>query len=685
MPSILPDHPDPEDGPGAQGDQPGGFSEAAAVWRGPGARLTPLTPGTGRDPGRGPPPPRRLGEILVARGAVSSGDLAAALRRQAAQGPGRARLGEILTMQGYASERAVAEALAEQLGIPFADLDHAPPGPQEFPPALLDAALRFRAAPWRDATGALRLASPDPEGLRGREGALRRAFRLPPGPPPLAATTGPAFDRCMLRLHPEARARRARARTPRGLSAEALTAPAARLLVGGGLVTLVLSLAFAPAIALPALFMATLLFNVANIGMRVAVTLAALTGRWRPPAAALRDPARLRPKGVAVEAAQPRISLLIPLYREPGMAAPLLAALARLDHPVEKLEAVIALEPDDPDTLAALRACAPPRWVKIVTTPVGGPKTKPRALNHALDFCSGEIVGIYDAEDRPDPDQLRKVAAAFARGTGKLACVQARLAFRNEDDGWIARCFAVEYETWFQLVLPGMARLGAPLPLGGTSVFFRRRILQRIGAWDAHNVTEDADLGIRLARAGYVTGLVDSETAEAATRTPLAWIRQRSRWQKGYLMTWLAHMRTPWRLLRDLGFGGFLGFQAHFLGSAASFLGLPLLWGVWLWWIFVGPPWQANWFHGALGMALFSGLALGQIVAVGSALLAVTLSGRTRLRRTALSLPFYFPLGTASAFKATLEAAVAPAFWDKTDHGAEPARDERGEAHPPAA
>jgi cellulose synthase/poly-beta-1,6-N-acetylglucosamine synthase-like glycosyltransferase len=618
------------------------------------------------------PGTRRLGEILLEREAVSSADLLAALNRQAAQGPGRARLGEILTAQGKVAPRAVAEALAEQLGLMFADLDQDPPAAEHVAPTRIAACLRHRAVPWRSGGGEVYLAAPDPESLFGRETALRRAFGLGNEVRVrFVVVTGGAFDRLMLRLHPEVRAMRARARTPRALSAEALMGPVPRTLIGAATAGAVLALLFAPELALPAAFMAALALNFINLALRLAVTLASMAGPWTGPESARRPEGRALPRAAAAEAALPRISLLIPLYKEPGMAAPLIAALSRLEHPAEKLDAVIALEPDDPATAEALRALRPPPWVRIVVTPPGLPRTKPRALNHALDFCRGEIVGIYDAEDRPAPDQLAKVAEAFANGSGRLACVQARLAFRNEKDGWIARCFAVEYVTWFHLVLPGMARLGLPLPLGGTSVFFRRKALERIGAWDAFNVTEDADLGMRLARAGYVTGLVDTETEEAATRRPLAWIRQRSRWQKGYLMTWLAHMRNPWRLWRDLGTRGFVGFQALFLGSAAAFLGQPLFWAIWSWWLLIGPPWEVDWFQGSLGFVLFGGLLLGQGVAVLTAVIALRRAGRSNLIPTALSLPLYFPLGSMSAVKATLEAVLAPDFWDKTDHGEE--------------
>ncbi|MEM1315242.1 MAG: glycosyltransferase family 2 protein, partial [Pseudomonadota bacterium] len=331
----------------------------------------------------------------------------------------------------------------------------------------------------------------------------------------------------------------------------------------------------------------------------------------------------------------------------------------RLDYPRERLEVLLAVEEDDRETIAALRDAAPPDWMRIIETPEGRPRTKPRALNHALDFASGALIAVYDAEDRPPPDQLRRAAETFAQAPAQIACLQARLTFYNAESGWIPRCFAIEYHTWFRVTLPALARLGFPLPLGGTSLFMRRRALERLGAWDAHNVTEDADLGMRLARAGYRTALLDSETQEEAVRRPWAWIRQRSRWQKGYLVTWCTHMRSPARLWRDLGPTGFLGFQLLFLGSAGAALTQPLLWSAWIWWGLAGGS-----------AALVWSLHAGQAAMLAGALLAVRRAGRPRLARWALSLPLYWPLATASAFKALVEAAMAPTWWDKTGHGA---------------
>ncbi len=601
---------------------------------------------------------QRLGEILVAHGVLTRAGLDRALQRQRASA---SRLGEILCADGAARPGDVAAALAAQRSLRFVDLDATPPDADLLRVSDLVNCLQRRAIPWRRLSGALVIAAADPDALDGAEALLRRAFRVPAHEAIVIAACAPeALDRHLSERFPQELARRAASRTPRRLSARGLAGPWARLALAAGLLLAGGLLAAAPGAAIPALFVAALLVNVVNVALRL--TMMAM------PAAATHLP-HPRRDGPAPDGPPPRISVLIALYREPAMAAPLIEGLRALDYPPERMEVLLALEADDAQTAEAIRAAAPPPWIRTIVTPPGGPRTKPRALNHALDFARGEIIGVYDAEDRPAPDQLRKVAAAFAGASGKLACVQARLAFRNEDDGWIPRCFAVEYATWFSVMLPGLARIGAPMPLGGTSVFFRRMALERIGAWDAHNVTEDADLGVRLARAGYATGLIDSETAEEATRTPLAWIRQRSRWQKGYLITWLTHMRAPRRLWRDLGPRGFLGFQAHFIGAASAFLAQPLFWAIWALPQAAGGILDAPPLRGPLGAALLGALLIGQGVVVASCLLGLRRSGREGLRLTALSLPLYWPLGAISAMKSLAETAIAPMYWDKTEHG----------------
>lgn len=364
----------------------------------------------------------------------------------------------------------------------------------------------------------------------------------------------------------------------------------------------------------------------------------------------------------------PTISLLIALYGEADIAPRLIRRLSALDYPRDRLDALILVEQDDTPTRTALAAADLPHWMRVIPVPSGRIRTKPRALNFGLDFTRGDIVGIYDAEDAPAPDQLRTVAASFAAAPPDIACLQGALDFYNPTTNWMARCFTIEYAVWFRLILPGLERLRMPLPLGGTTLFLRRKVLTQIGAWDAHNVTEDADLGFRLARHGWRTAILPSTTLEEANCKPLPWIRQRSRWSKGYLMTWLVQMRSPRRLWRDLGPRGFLGFQITVLGGTLQPVLAPLLWSLILVPVLPGHPMHDHLPPAALGavltLCLFSQFA-GLVIAATALRLAGHRIGWVWLP---LMTP-YFALATFAAFKSLTEAALRPFHWDKTRHG----------------
>jgi cellulose synthase/poly-beta-1,6-N-acetylglucosamine synthase-like glycosyltransferase len=289
-------------------------------------------------------------------------------------------------------------------------------------------------------------------------------------------------------------------------------------------------------------------------------------------------------------------------------------------------------------------------------------------MNYALRFCLGDIVGVYDAEDRPDTGQIRKVVQHLQDAPPEVACVQGYLDFYNTDTNWLSRCFTIEYAIWFRVLLLGVQRLGIPIPLGGTTVFFRRHVLEQIGAWDAHNVTEDADLGMRLARFGFRCEMIASTTMEEANCRALPWIKQRSRWLKGYAITWATHMRDPRALLRDLGLRGFLGFQVLFLGAITSYLSIPLFWVIWTGSIgFDLAFWKT--FPSWLLTGFFASMLLGQAVMLTVAAIAARDSGRLWLLPWILTLPLYWPLGAIAAYRAIAELFYAPFYWHKTEHG----------------
>ena len=247
----------------------------------------------------------------------------------------------------------------------------------------------------------------------------------------------------------------------------------------------------------------------------------------------------------------PRYTILCPLYREAEVVPQFVQAMQALDYPADKLQILFLTEEDDLETRKAIEAMLLPQHFNIVTVPAGQPRTKPRACNFGLLQATGDYVVIYDAEDIPDPLQLKKAVLTFANHDSDLACVQAKLNYYNATQNLLTRWFTVEYSLWFDLVLPGMQQMKLPLPLGGTSNHFRMGMLRRVGAWDPFNVTEDCDLGLRLAHSGLKTIVLDSTTYEEANSQVKNWIRQRSRWIKGYLLTYLVYMRQPLRYLRQ--------------------------------------------------------------------------------------------------------------------------------------
>ena len=289
-------------------------------------------------------------------------------------------------------------------------------------------------------------------------------------------------------------------------------------------------------------------------------------------------------------------------------------------------------------------------------------------MNYALPFCRGDIVGIYDAEDRPDPGQIRAVVHHLQSAAPEVACVQGYLDFYNGSQNWLARCFTLEYAIWFRVVLLGVQRLGLPIPLGGTSVFIRRGVLEQLGGWDAHNVTEDADLGMRLARFGYRCEMIASTTLEEANCRVGPWIRQRSRWLKGYAVTWATHMRRPRALWRDLGPAGFVGFQVLFLGAITSYLALPAFWVLGL----AGQGLGLPVFQGMpawLVAGFVASMLAGQAVMLATAAVAARDAARPGLLPWVAILPLYWPLGAIAAWRAVGEIFTRPSFWHKTEHG----------------
>jgi cellulose synthase/poly-beta-1,6-N-acetylglucosamine synthase-like glycosyltransferase len=367
----------------------------------------------------------------------------------------------------------------------------------------------------------------------------------------------------------------------------------------------------------------------------------------------------------------PVYTIIVALYREAAAVEELVAALRALDYPAEKLDIKLVTEADDIETGLALLRLDLGLPFEIVTAPNAGPRTKPKALNAALALARGTFTAVYDAEDRPEPNQLRRALDVFLSTGDDVACVQASLTIDNTDDSWLARLFTAEYAAQFDLFLPGLAALELPLPLGGSSNHFRTAALRDVGAWDPYNVTEDADLGMRLARFGYRSAVVRSSTYEEAPIRCGPWLRQRTRWFKGWVQTWLVHMRSPRRLLADLGFTGFVSFQLVVGGSVLAALIHPLVLAGFLYSYFAGLPFFGS--NGALITTLgwLYGIALvaGYLTSIILGLRGLKRRGLLRVAWWLMAVPLHWLLLSLAAWRALYQLLRDPQRWEKTEHG----------------
>jgi glycosyltransferase XagB len=364
----------------------------------------------------------------------------------------------------------------------------------------------------------------------------------------------------------------------------------------------------------------------------------------------------------------PLYTILVPLYQESQMLPKLIDNLLKLDYPTDKLEIILLLEADDEETRAAVANIQIPSHFQVMIVPNRGPRTKARACNIGLDNAHGEYLVIYDAEDQPDRDQLWKALTAFQQSDDSIACVQSRLSFYNPRQNLLTRLFTLEYTFWFDLFLPALSIIGAPIPLGGSSNHLRTSILKKIGGWDAYNVTEDCDLGIRLAKGHHRTIIINSTTLEEANSQIGNWIRQRSRWIKGYLQTYLVHTRDK-GLLRKLGLQNFLFFQLYIGGMPLLLLLAPLFWMLTLIWN-LGQGHILGWYFPPVLYLL----SLASIVLSVLALLSCGLSSAVARRNYDLIkdlalFPFYIFIFYIAAWKGCIQLFTRPHYWEKTKHG----------------
>ncbi|KXG84733.1 glycosyl transferase [Agrobacterium bohemicum] len=367
----------------------------------------------------------------------------------------------------------------------------------------------------------------------------------------------------------------------------------------------------------------------------------------------------------------PVYTILVALYREEAIVEQLVTALNRLDWPKSRLDIKLVCEADDASTIVAIERLNPGSHFEIVHVPPSLPRTKPKALTYALYGARGEFIAVYDAEDRPHPKQLREAHTRFRSGCEKLACLQAPLIISNANISWMTSSFSLEYSALFRRMLPMLARMQMPLPLGGTSNHFRASILRHAGAWDPYNVTEDADLGMRLYRLGYYSDVISYQTLEDAPTDIFVWLAQRSRWFKGWLQSWLVMMRSPVSVAKEMGWKAYLVFHLLIGGMLLSSLTHPLF-IVYL--MVVG---HTIWTEGpsVFSTTQLALIGIDTVNIVASYAIFLLMGTRAMIKHERgmigkrwLATPLYWLLLSAAAWRAVFELRYKPFVWNKTPH-----------------
>lgn len=602
--------------------------------------------------------PPRLGEELVVQGIISEEQLDDAVAQQERSG---SQLGEVLMHNGVLEEQALMRVLAQRFELPLVDLTDFDPttAPRDVIPERVARALHCVPIAVDDQTVFVAVTNPiDDEivaELRKYTDLEIRGF--------LASPNG--IDELLQRIHREEYTIHAQSellmRFPED-SANRVVTSSQKVVLLAMLIGILGALVLFPLPTMIGLVALSSAFYIFASAYKLMAGLSALDHQYE---------VDITPEMIADvdERTLPTYTILVPLYKEAEVVGQLVNGIEQLDYPKTKLDVRLLCEEDDDETIAAVRGLNAPPHIKLVVVPESHPRTKPKACNYGLLQAEGEIVVIYDAEDRPDPDQLKKSVLMFRlAGDDRLVCVQAKLNYFNQDQNLLTRWFSIEYAMLFDLVLPGLDARSDPIPLGGTSNHMIKDRILEIGGWDPYNVTEDADLGIRLHKVGYRTAMMDSTTLEEANSELANWVRQRSRWIKGYIQTWLVHMRHPLRLLSEVGPRAFISFQL-LIGGTFIFLLNPIFWGLTTIFLLTQASFIEELFPGFIYYAAATLLFLGNFVFLYMGVVAAVRRGYHHLAKYALLTPLYWGLMSLAAWKGFLQLFTNPFYWEKTQHG----------------
>jgi len=613
----------------------------------------------------------RLGETLVAAGVITADQLEAGLAQQVMRG---GQLGRNLILSGACTRLELYRALAQSWGTEFVDLLERPPRLE-----LLDLVdpvdcLEELWIPWRESGNEITVAT-----SRNPQDVLPQISEIFPGRSiQFVTTTDWDVTQVLMLVRRQSLAfiaAESLATANPEASAKIGIVPWQKVVLVIGSVLSVGALVVNPTGFIVGIGMgANLLFTIA-VGFKVIAALVGGVHRAEQITLArhFEDLTGNSRDVLIAETELPMYTILVPVFHESNVVELIIENLGSLDYPETQLQVLILCEEEDKLTIAAVKNARPPEYVRLLVVPEGQPKTKPRACNFGLLFATGEFLVIFDAEDRPDPDQLRKAIVGFAlldsmNNQIPTVCVQAALNYFNWDENLLTRLFTIEYSSWFDGMLPGLELMRMPIPLGGTSNHFRTDALRTLGGWDPYNVTEDADLGMRASAAGFKVETLDSTTWEEACSKTTPWIRQRTRWIKGYMITGLVVMRHPVAFTRRAGYRSLATMLGLIIGSPLMFLAYPLVWAMTLA-TYVGLSLTENTMSSWMEYFTVWNFLIGNLamIAVG----AVTGWRRQgwRLSLYAFLNPMYWFMHAFAAWRALFQLVRNPHVWEKTPHG----------------
>ncbi|GAV19556.1 beta-monoglucosyldiacylglycerol synthase [Mariprofundus micogutta] len=599
----------------------------------------------------------RIGDLLVEEGLLTLEQLEEAIAIQKDWGT---RLGDIVLAKGWVKSYSFYQVLADHFDKPFVNLMDEPSDESLVDVGYYHVYLETLFVPWRKVDGLTLVAVADMDPV-----VMAEAERVVDGPVDFVVTSkfdivwslqkyGDAF-------FSEKSVHELRKRQPQYSASTVFTKP--QLIFAFILMSLtILAVAIWPIPTLIAINVFISVFLLFNFGLRLLFTWVGGDKRFDN---FITDKEVEEVKDIDL----PTYTILVPMYKESESLPHLAESLRNLDYPLSKLDIKIILEEDDEETIQTAKDLGLEGIFEIIKVPDSLPKTKPKACNYALNFARGELITIYDGEDAPEADQLKKVVLAFRKSSKNTAVIQARLNYFNVTENWLTRMFTMEYSLWFDFYLPALDALKIPIPLGGTSNHFKMEVLRELQGWDPYNVTEDADLGVRLTQRNYRVGVVNSTTYEEANKDVHNWIRQRSRWLKGYMQTYLVHMRRPLKFYGTLGHVGFWGFQFFIGGTILSVLLSPLLMLLFITWLLT----QTAMFDPIFPAALLYINLINLLMGNGFLITLFMLSGFKRhyykLMPWSMTVPIYWLLMSWAGYKGLWQLVFNPFYWEKTHHG----------------